>query len=130
MKNIEKYRDRLKNMPESDLCCCVCSLVRKGQCYEECTTCKEKAIDWLCSEYKEPVLDETERKYLSEVLKPFKLYITSVTKDHYTDRCCEEREFIHVRFLTGGWLFPTFKAGTMYKGMATGRRYTLEELDL
>lgn len=26
--------------------------------------------------------------------------------------------------------FPSFKAGTMYKGMATGRRYTLEELGL
>lgn len=130
MKNIEKYKVRLKNMAENDLSCCVCSLIRKGQCYESCNTCKEKAIEWLCSEYKEAVLDETERNYLSQVLKPFKLYISTVCKYKCVYQITD-RESIAIRFKNGtSWQFPTFKAGAMYKGMKIHKEYTLEELGL
>lgn len=129
MKNIEKYKDRLNNMADNDLCCCVCSLLRKGQCYQSCSTCKEKAIEWLCSEYKEPVLDEIERNYLSHTLNPFKLYIRSVVKYPCTQAGCE-REYICVRFMGSAWQFPSFKKGSMYKGMKCNREYTLEELGL
>lgn len=129
MKNFEKYKDYLVKaiaVCNSDELMKLAGIEYKMDYHAT----KKSLVNWLLQEYKEPVLDETERKYLSEVLKPFKLYITSVTKDHYINRCCEEREIIYVRFLTGGWGFPSFKAGTMYKGMATGRRYTLEELGL
>lgn len=130
MKNFEKYKQEVYEaiaVCNSGVLLDHAGIKIKGLDYREI---KKELVNWLLQEYKVPILDEVEKGYLSAVLKPFKLYITSVTKDHYIDRCCEVREFIYVRFLTGGWQFPTFKAGTMYKGMVPGRRYTLEELGL
>lgn len=130
MKNIEKYKDRLKNMAVNDLSCCVCTLVRKGQCYEGCSTCKEKAIEWLCAEYEEQILDEVEKNYLAGIIKPFRknvLYISKIEKGYEPDVCfiaivLKGSERIHL---------PYFNTKTgMYAGMKTFSKYSLEELGL
>ena len=61
MMNIEKYKDVLLNAVTNDLTCCIIDLFHKGKCPDSCKVCKQKAIEWLLSEYKEPTLDEVEK---------------------------------------------------------------------
>lgn len=75
------------------------------------------------------ILDEAERKYLSAVIKPFRDEIHEIIKHNTANG-----KFQWICF-TGeneydGFYLPNFKAGTMYKGMEVGRKYTLEELGL
>lgn len=77
------------------------------------------------------ILEETEKKYLSAVIKPLKTKDTTITKEN-----CGKTEMITIdglkRLLASDgiiWL-PPFEKGTMYKGMIAGRDYTLEELGL
>ena len=78
-----------------------------------------------------PILDEKEKEYLSAVIKPFRDRVNYIIK---TENSLGEYITIHSRLYTG-WrsdvtLLPEFEKGTMYKGMETNRRYTLEELGL
>lgn len=88
---------------------------------------------WLCEEYREQILDEVEKKYLSAVIRPFRgdviviskeitfiedrYRITIITKQPFDGACPE------------CIILPSFEAD-MYKGMELGRKYTLEELGL
>lgn len=75
------------------------------------------------------VLDNSEREYLSAVIKPFRDNVEYITK--FKDRVLNE-EFIGITckgahdFIA----FPNFKCDTMYKGMERDKNYTLEELGL
>lgn len=130
MKNIEKYKDVLLNAETNDLTCCVIDLFHNGKCPDDCKVCKQKAIEWLLSEYKEPVLDEKEREYLSSVIKPFRknvLYIFKQEKGYEADICfiaivLKGSERIHLPY------FNT-KSG-MYAGMQPCVKYSLQELGL
>ena len=83
-------------------------------------------------EYKEPVLNEKEKEYLSAVIKPFRdrvVYILkveagecnwliSIKIKRYDE---DSNEYIDL---------PYFRENTMYKNMLINREYTLEELGL
>lgn len=89
-------------------------------------------IKWLSSEHKEPILDDAEKRYLSAVIKPFRKHVKYIRKSGYGTSIAE---FIIVDYKqtienTDYFYLPAFKAGTMYKGMEFGRKYTLEELGL
>lgn len=84
-------------------------------------------MKWLLEEYKEPVLDEVERKYLSDVIRPFRKKVDTISKFHTVNTM----QYIYFQMKDkNGWTLPLFKKGTMYKGMVQGKHYTLEELDL
>ena len=79
---------------------------------------------------KKPILDDIERKYLSNVIKPFRDKVTSVIK--YESGIYE---YIAIRYRSiekhiGTVHFPPFKKGTMYRGMDTNISYVPEELGL
>lgn len=80
-------------------------------------------------EHKEPILDEAERKYLSAVIRPFRNKIYTIVKWR---SCSGDSEWLSFMSESkfGAFFLPSFKAGTMYKGMKVGRKYTLEELGL
>ncbi len=85
-------------------------------------------LNWLCEEYKEPILNEKEKEYLSAVIKPFRNQIVSIGK-YYFGR--EEELIIALdRNVDYTMRFPSFETGTMYKGMQINKEYTLEELGL
>ena len=80
-----------------------------------------------------PILNETERKYLSAVIKPFRDKVISIA-NYYEESMdnnfieievkqnyCNENQYVSL---------PYFKKGTMYKGMEEYKKYTLEELGL
>lgn len=92
------------------------------------------SADWW-EEYKMPVLDEEEKKYLSAVIKPFRDMVEHISKiDTYNVGYGDGEEiFIELCDKDGVrdfFLLPWFAKGTMYKGMETDKRYTLEELGL
>lgn len=84
-------------------------------------------LDWMARPYKEPILDEVERKYLSDVIRPFRKKVDTISKFHTANTM----QYIYFQMKDkNGWTLPLFKKGTMYKGMVQGKHYTLDELGL
>lgn len=78
-------------------------------------------------EYKEEILDETEKRYLRGVIRPFRDKIKYICKS-VSD--FGKYEYIKVNLGNDTLVLPDFKPNTMYKGMKTDKQYTLEELGL
>ena len=86
-------------------------------------------------EYKEPVLDEKEKEYLSTVIKPFRDRVIYIKKIDMYLGCEENCEYIfgeldNKDYVVDAFTLPYFPKGSMYKGMETDKKYTLEELGL
>lgn len=75
------------------------------------------------------ILDESEKRYLSNVIKPFRNQVTSISK-----KLGDYGEFIDIEIkedeYSDGIYLPYFKPNSMYKGMVEYNNYTLEELGL
>ena len=124
--NIEKYKDEIKYYIVSgrNLEVAVCETIKK---YNPNGDYSEYGIlEWLCEEYQEPILDETERKYLKIVFKSFHKRIKYITKAKDGDG--ESINYIYDDEHSA-W-FPPFEKGTMYKNMELRKWYTLEELGI
>lgn len=77
--------------------------------------------------FREPILDDKEREYLTAVLKP----LPHVNYVRVSKSLMAGREFLEIVFDNDEKLkFPSFISGTMYKKMYVGKRYTLEELGI
>lgn len=135
MLNIEKYKDEILDARKTGkIIGCAIGAVRKGNCNgQECNACRRCSLEWLFQEYKEPILGDAEKAYLSEIIKPFRdrvKHIYSETQPggySYIVICVisiNPRRFIEYTYL------PSFETGTMYKGMESSKGYTLEELGL
>lgn len=98
-----------------------------------------KTLDKLLLGYDEiiklpkPILDEKEKEYLSNVIKPFRNKAIYIIK---RDGVMGEYIAIHLERYTGKnrcadiAVLPEFEKGTMYKCMQSNKEYTLEELGL
>lgn len=76
-------------------------------------------------ERKEEILDETEKRYLASVIRPFRDKVEAIKKE------LSNKEFISIELKDEASInFPYFKKGTMYKGMKKYKKYTLKELGL
>ena len=130
MRNIEKYKDNIEKHID------VCGLyqeiykIKNGEydndCCGNCNKCYDSCIRWLAEEYEEPVLDEVERKYLSDVIKPFGHRVSYIVKrlngsGYYIAIILNNFDVMNL---------PYFTRNTMYKGMKVGRQYKLKELGL
>lgn len=71
------------------------------------------------------ILDDAEKRYLSAVIRPFRDSVRGIEKAENSpyEMICIDTKYRYM-------VFPPFDKGTMYKGMKTGWRYTLEELGL
>ena len=72
------------------------------------------------------ILDETEKRYLKAVIRPFKDKIIYISKE--TDFSREY--YIYIDLDDDSICLPNFKKGTMYNGMEVKKEYTLKELGL
>lgn len=83
------------------------------------------------------ILDEKEKQYLQNVIKPFRDRVKSIAKQNYTNGY----DYISISvsypinncfdyFGTDSLFLPVFKSETMYNNMKAGKKYTLEELGL
>ena len=78
-------------------------------------------------ETKTEILDEVEKRYLRNIIRPFKDKVKAISK-----RKGEKEDYIKIYMKREYETFdlPCFKKGTMYKGMKHNNEYTLEELGL
>lgn len=83
---------------------------------------------------RKPILDEMEKKYLWNIVKPFKNRVIDIVKSHQFDYPEYEYIYIRVGSITENKVelmtLPCFKKDSMYKEMELKRSYTLEELGL
>ena len=112
------------DMSEIDICSIIHTVKKEQTCIDRnCTECYK----WLKSEYKEQVLTDKEREYLSAVIKPFKDKVINITKLINDD----DLEFIEIVLNDNTYaMLPAFNKNTMYKDMVYGKEYDLEELGL
>ena len=74
-----------------------------------------------------PILDDKEKEYLSNTIKPFRDRIDYIAKVNLANG----KEYIFIKMKNYEKIsLPFFKAGTMYKGMQSDKEYTLDELEL
>lgn len=75
-----------------------------------------------------PVLDDVEKRYLKNVIRPFKDQCRYVKK---YETAGTDYEWIYINLSSNGSIaLPGFSKGTMYKNMELEKRYTLEELGI
>lgn len=74
---------------------------------------------------KEEILDEKEKEYLRAVIKPFRDKVDFILKKR-----ASISEYIVIALKDEIIALPWFKKGTMYKGMETYKKYSLEDLNL
>lgn len=78
-------------------------------------------------EYKPEILDEAEKRYLKDVIRPFRNRIKYICK---SVSAFGKYEYIEVNLGNDTLVLPDFKPNTMYKGMKVDKKYALKELDL
>ena len=133
MLNIEKYKDDILNAKQAHLTCSVYDIFLKLShisCTGNCKECKKNIMNWLLEEYKEPILDDVEKEYLSAVIKPFRKKVSYISK---LEKCYPETDqFINITLINGEHIcLPYFtRKSRMYIGMEKWRHYTLQELGL
>lgn len=90
----------------------------------------EEPTNQTVYEYKPEILDEAEKRYLRNVIRPFKDKVKYVKKFVFFDG--DTKISIRVEENNKIWYigFPPFKKDRMYKGMIDDKEYTLEELGL
>ena len=128
MLNIEKYRAKLENY-EIPLDCYIRQIREKNDSCgsKQCVECRKENMQWLLEEYKEQILDDTEKRYLSGIIRPFKKMVVFIKKT------CNCVGFKWIEIAVEGnrtITFPGFKNDEMYKGMKLEKEYTIEELGL
>ena len=88
----------------------------------------EEPIYQTVYECKEEILDEAEKRYLRNIVNPFRNKVISICKIKNLSR--ENKEYIIINIGNENITLPYFKENTMYKGMKLEKEYTLEELGL
>ena len=75
------------------------------------------------------ILDNTEKRYLSNIIRPFRDKVKNIIKTKSIT--LKDKEYIIIRIINGNNIpLPYFDKNTMYKGMELEKTYTLEELGL
>lgn len=73
------------------------------------------------------ILDDTEKRYLKAVIRPFKNKVNHISKEDCYDGDC----YISIELDDGENInLPYFKKETMYNDMEEDKKYTLKELEL
>lgn len=79
-------------------------------------------------ESKPEILDDVEKRYLSNFIRPFRDKVEWIEKVKTYD---PDMEYIQILINTDEEInLPSFEVGEMYKGMKANQRYELEELGL
>jgi hypothetical protein len=114
--NTSVVLDKVKKNCDSNICSCCC------------TTYTRDILDWMAKPFKGPILNDSEREYLSATIKPFRKMIAYIVKAQDFD---DGKQCIRIILQNGdGMHFPYLDDDAMYKGMEVNKDYSLEELGL
>ena len=140
MKNIEKYKKEISNLVNkgSSLECSIATVagIRKEKCYpQDCEECQKKCLDWMYSEYNEPILSDDEKDIVKAMCDAIYRFgcdeIISVCKIGFGMRC----NFISISYkneysgVNETMASPIFR-NDLFAGMELRKRYSLEELGI
>lgn len=89
--------------------------------------CISDILEWMVQQYREPILNCAEKKYLSEVIRPFRKEVESIRKLNGPQ---SGQAFIKIQVGFNYLNFPGFERGARYKGMEYYKAYKPEELGL
>lgn len=83
MLNIQKHKDEIlkyAGYQHSLMCLIYENIMKKNDCTGCCSKCKRETIEWLTSEYKEPILTDKEKGYLKNVIEPLGVEVRYIKK--------------------------------------------------
>lgn len=87
--------------------------------------------------YEKPILDDVEKKYLENIIAPFKDKVVYIQKVNSIQKDKQNFESIQIiidseyyKYMYESISLPYFKKRTMYRGMKSNKNYKLEELGL
>ena len=88
-------------------------------------------VDFLNLTVEEKILDEDEKRYIKNIVRPFRNKVISIRKSQHYDMyeyitIIYQEEDNHANYI----YLPNFKKNTMYKGMSLEKHYTLEDLGI
>lgn len=141
MTNFEKIKNELENLEETYPICYIAvhklGLSRNdGECDDTCCQkCEKEAFKWLLEEYKEPILTEEGKAYLSNLLKPYGLSAHAFA--FYFSKSINSKEIYWLNIVDGEhYPIITIKVNKnseldkLFKNIELSKKYTLEELGL
>ena len=76
------------------------------------------------------ILNEKEKRYLKEVIRPFRKRVVQVVKYESTNDSEDAEEIMIIIDIDDGIELPYFRKGTMYKNMKIDTEYNLRELGI
>lgn len=138
MKNIEKYEREISQLVKEEeiLPCAIATVagIRKEKpCYhQECEECHKKCIEWMYSEYNEPILSDEEKdiiRSMVEVIQKFGCTVIAVRKRYYGDYFIQTT-FKNIVAKSHEFMNSPYFNNDMFKGMEIEKEYSLEELGL
>lgn len=140
MKNIEKYEQeisQLVNEGESLECSIayVSGISEEKRCFDQtCEECQKKCLEWMYSEYNEPILPDDEKDIIKQMIDTILKFGCTVIDIRKIDiGNCDS--FISIRYenhvtRTNDALSSPIIDNDKFKGMKLNRKYTLEELGI
>ena len=139
MKNIEKYEHEISQLLNKGktLSCGIATVagIREENCYtQDCGECQKKCLEWMYSEYNEPILSDDEKdivKAMIDIIHEFGCTAIDVKKIDIGN--CDS--FISIRYENpvigvDDTISSPIIDNDKFKGMELNRKYTLEELGL
>ena len=139
--NLEHYKEELKDIFKNNYCYPINMIFRIEHELDRDIKYNETGnkqftgdiLDWMAQPYKGPILDDAERKYLSEVIRPFRDMVESIYKgirykNDYVIRV--DLKFDKSKLYRKSISFPLIEGELMFKGMEINKFYSLEELGL
>lgn len=139
MKNIEKYEQEIsKLVNEGNSFSCAIAIaagISNGSCSGyKCSDCQKKCLDWMYSEYNEPILSDDEKEIvrsMCDFIHKFGCTVIAVQKYDVGNGYCLIRATF--KYTVTGRLYlmdsPYFN-NDMFERMKIGNEYTLEELGI
>lgn len=140
MLNIEKYKNEISQLVNKgdDIECAIATaagIAEKNSCStHDCKECQKKCLEWMYSEYKEPILSDDEKEIVRVILDfihKFGCTVIDVKKIDVGN--CDS--FISIRYENpvigiNDTISSPIINNDKFKGMELNRKYTLEELGL
>lgn len=137
MKNIEKYEQeisKLVNKGKSLSCAiAIAAGIRNGNCFGcKCSDCYKKCLEWMHSEYNEPILSDDEKDIVKAMIDfAHKCGVDVIDVCKFQNKTngvyiyCEYKYKENKDVIASPWL-----PKNMFKGMEPERGYTLEKLGI
>lgn len=128
MLNAEKFKDEIL---DGELGAFQKAIIIYGHNVVEGFT-YDKLMQWLLSEYKEPILDEVEREYLSAICKPYEVVHISKIPNHNESKCyiCVKVKNTASDAVYESIQLPFFYTLCLYTKMELKKQYTPQELGI